>query len=161
ELIPKYLGVSNVYATAYRRPVGELIYQTLEYFHAAPETVVNMRPYVVSSGEPGAKTKKEIPNIVTRNRTRQVFIIPDPLAPLGASMVRGDILNQKEDLLARRVGDDYIVVIGPSRNANMGAIREALIRFVIDPIIERHLKNALQYKDEIAKLVGGIATANK
>jgi hypothetical protein len=30
-----------------------------------------------------------------------------------------------------------------------------LIRFVIDPMTERRLKNALEYKDSIVKLVAG------
>jgi tetratricopeptide (TPR) repeat protein len=158
ELIPKYTAISQAYASAYRRPVGETIYQVLEYFHVRPETVIKMRPLIVSSNT-ADQTKKGAPTVFARNRTRQVFVVPDPLTAIGASFVRGDILNQKEDILARRVGDDYIVVVGPSKLANTEAVRNAMIRFVIDPMIERRLRDALEYKDQIVKLVAGVPTA--
>jgi hypothetical protein len=59
------------------------------------------------------------------------------------------LLNQKEDLLSRKIGDDYLVLLGPSRFANTDAIRQALTRFVIDAIIERHLKASLEFKDPL------------
>jgi tetratricopeptide (TPR) repeat protein len=159
ELIPKYMAVGEAYATAYRTPVGSVIYEVLDYFHTKPETVINMRPLVVTTGEIQGKKQKE--TIITRSRTRQVFVIPDPLAPLDTSTVRGDILNQKEDLLARKIGDDYIVIIGPSRSSNADSVRQAVIRFVIDPMVERHLKASLEYKDQITKLVASVPTAAK
>ena len=159
ELVPKYMAVGEKYVAAYRTPIGNVIYDVLDYFHAKPETVINMRPLVVTTGESEGKRQKE--TVISRTRTRQVFIIPDPLAALDTSIVRGDILNQKEDLLARRVGDDYIVIIGPSRTPNVEPVRQAVIRFVIDPMVERHLKASLEYKDQISKLVGSVPTANK
>ena len=157
ELIPKYMAIGEAYATAYRAPVGMVIYDVLDYFHTRPETVINMRPLVVTTGQVEGRRQKE--TVITRTRTRQVFVVPDPLAPLDTSTVRGDILNQKEDLLARRIGDDYIVIVGPSRSANADAARQALIRFVIDPMVERHLKASLEYKDQISKQVASVPTA--
>ena len=160
ELIPKYDAVGQNYAAGYRRPVGETIYQVLDYFHTRPETVISMKPLVVTSSSPDNSTREKT-TMVARNRSRQVFVIPDPLASFGSSFVRGDILNQKEDILSRRVGDDYIVVVGPSRVANIEAVRNAMIRFVIDPMIERRLKDALEYKDGIVKLVAGAPASAK
>lgn len=159
ELIPKYLGIGAAYAAEYRTPVGEIIYEVLSYFHAAPETVIKMRPLVVRSPTLDAKTQKS--TMYARNRSRQVFIIPDPLAAMDTSTVRGDILNQKEDLLSRRVGDDYIVIVGPSRAVATDPVRQAMIRFVIDPMVERHLRQSLEYKDQILKLVGSAPAATK
>ncbi|MCI0489214.1 MAG: hypothetical protein L0229_21695 [Blastocatellia bacterium] len=160
ELAPKYTAVGETYAVAYRRPVGEVIFQMLDYFRTIPETIVNMRPFVVSSG--GEKSgKKEKAKVIERTRTRQVFIIHDPLSAIDTSFLRGDILNQKEDLLVRRVGDDYNVIIGPSVLPNLSGIRQTMIRFVIDPLVERHLKESLKYKDEIVKLVETIESASK
>ena len=159
ELVPKYMAVGGTYAAALRNPVGMVVYDVLDYFHTRPETVINMRPLVIKTGE--ADGKREKSTVITRTRTRQVFVIPDPLAPIDTSIVRGDILNQKEDLLARRVGDDYIVIVGPSRTANADAVRQAVIRFVIDPMVERHLKTSLEYKEPISKLVAAVPTAAK
>ncbi|HKP84537.1 MAG TPA: hypothetical protein VJZ26_00490, partial [Blastocatellia bacterium] len=160
ELLPKYMAVGNGYAALYRQPVGELLYQTLEYFHASPETIINMRPLIVTSNE-GDKKKKDQPKVVARNRTRQVFIIPDPLQAMDNSFVRGDILNQKDELLTRRIGDDYVVLVGPSRTVSVDAIRQALIRFVIDPLVERHLKASLEFKEPITNLASSVPTAGK
>ena len=159
ELVPKYMGVGEAYATALRGPVGNVIYDVLDYFHTKPQTVINMRPLVVKTGEVEGKTEKT--TVVARTRTRQVFVIPDPLAARDTAIVRGDILNQKEDILARRVGDDYIVIIGPARSPSADSVRQAIIRFVIDPMVERHLKTSLEFKDPIAKLVAGVPTASK
>ncbi len=159
ELIPKYLGIGQAYAASYRTPVGELIYEVLAYFHTVPETVISMRPLVVRSPTLDAKTQKS--TVYARNRSRQVFVIPDPLAALDTSTVRGDILNQKEDLLSRRVGDDYIVIVGPSRAVATDPVRQAMIRFVIDPMVERHLKQSLEYKDPILKLVASAPAASR
>ena len=157
ELTKKYLEVSEAYASAYRRPIGEMIYYILAYFHLRPETIVNMKPLIVSSGEPGSKVKKE--TVVARTRSRQVYIIPDPLSAAGSSFARDDFLNQKDDLLARRVGDDYLVSIGPY--SNIDAVRNTLIRFVLDPLIERKLKTTIEYKDPLLKLVKAVPTASR
>lgn len=159
ELVPKYMGIGEAYATALRGPVGMVIYDVLDYFHTRPETVISMRPLVVKTGEAEGKTEKT--TVVSRSRTRQVFVVPDPLAPRDTAIVRGDILNQKEDILARRVGDDYIVIIGPARSPSADSVRQAMIRFVIDPMVERHLKTSLEFKDPISKLVAGVPTASK
>src|SRR6185295_13795402 len=132
----------------------------LDYFHSKPETIINMRPLVVSS-DPKSKESAPRQKIVTRTRTRHVFVIPEPLSAMDTSFVRDDILNQKEELVSRRVGDDYVVIIGPSKVFNNEAVRRALIRFVIDPILERHLKTSLEYKEPILKLVASVPTAAK
>lgn len=158
ELAQKYLSVSEAYAAEYRRPVGMLIYQMFDYFKVRPETVVNMKPLVLTKEQAGTKVKQEV--TVARTRTRQVFIIPDPLAALGSSFARDDFLNAKDDL-SRRIGDDYNVAIGPSTAFNLDAVRNALIRFVLDPMIERKLKASLEYRDPMLKLVKSVPTASK
>lgn len=157
ELLPKYMKVGEVYAAAYRVPVGTVIFDVLDYFHTKPETVISMKPLVITTGD--VNTKREKSTVINRTRTRQVFVITDPLSALDTSTVRGDILNQKEDLLARKVGDDYIVIVGPSRAPTADAVRQAMIRFVIDPLVERHLKASLEFKDQILKLVTATPTA--
>ena len=159
ELLPKYMKVGAAYAAAYRVPVGTVIFDVLDYFHTKPETVISMRPLVVTTGD--VNTKRQKSTVINRTRTRQVFVITDPLLAIDTSTVRGDILNQKDDLLARKIGDDYIVIVGPSRSAMADAARQAMIRFVIDPLVERHLKGALEYKDQILKLVASVPTAAK
>jgi tetratricopeptide (TPR) repeat protein len=157
EVARKYMVFSEAYAAAYRRPVGAMIYQILEYFHLRPETIVNMKSLIISSGEPGSKVKKE--REIARTRSRQVFIIPDPLSSAGSSIARADFLNQKDDLLARRVGDDYLVSVGPL--SNLEAVRNTLIRFVLDPLIERKLKATIEYKDALLKLVKAVPTSSR
>jgi tetratricopeptide (TPR) repeat protein len=40
-------------------------------------------------------------------------------------------------------------------------IRQAIIRFVIDPMVERHLRQSLEYKDQILKLVSSAPAASR
>lgn len=159
ELIPKYMAIAEASAAGYRIPVGTIIYDVLDYFHTKPETVINMRPLVITTGE--ADIKKQKSTVITRTRTRQVFVIPDALAAMDTSTVRGDILNQREDLLSRKIGDDYIVIVGPSRIGAADPVRQAMIRFVIDPMVERHLKASLEYREPMLKVVASVPTAAK
>jgi len=161
DFLPKYMAVGKVYTDAYRQPVGELIYNVSQYFQLKPEPTVSMRPLVITPDGGSGKGKKDKATQITRTRSRNVFIIPDPMAAFGTAFVRDDLLNQKDDLVYRRVGDDYIVIIGPSRTPSMEAIRRTLIRYMIDPMIERHLRKSLQYKDPISKLVAAIPSAQK
>jgi hypothetical protein len=161
QLLPKYTRTALAYAAAYQRPVSLAIEEVLNYFHTTPDTIINMRPLVIESGDAGDRGGKKKQQVFTRTRTRQVFIIPDPFTAYGGSFVRDDLLNQKDDLLSRKIGDDYIVVVGPSRTANTDAIVQAMIRFVIDPIVERHLRASLDYKDQIVGLVGKVPTASR
>ena len=153
QVLPKYVQAGRVFAAALRLPVGNEIFETLSYFHSKPDTIIGLKPLVVDQGA-GEKQK-----IVARTRTRYVFVIADPFTPPDASWVRDDILNEKEDLVSRRKGDDYIVGVGPGTSARIYALRQALIRFVIDPLLERHLKTSLQFKDPIVKLVAKVPTA--
>ena len=161
ELVPKYMSVGERYAALYRQPIGEEVFSTLDYLHTNPDTVINLKPLVVTGGGGEGKDKQVKQQIVARTRTRQVFVVPDPLAAIGSSTVRDDLLNQRDELLARRVGDDYIVLIGPSYSPNVEAFRQAMIRFAIDPLIERHLKASLAYKDPLLNLVTSVPTASK
>lgn len=161
RLLPKYTAVANAYGAAYRQPVTGVVYEVLNYFHATPETLISMRPLVIESGDAGGRGGKKKQQVYTRNRSRSVLVVPDPLSAINVSLVRDDILNQKDDLLSRRIGDDYIVVTGPSKVANTDACRQAIIRFLIDPIVERHLKPALEYKEQITGLVAKVPTAGR
>jgi len=161
ELIPKYTSIAERYATLYRQPIGEVIFSTLDYLHTNPDTVINLKPLVVTGGGGQGRDKQVKQQILARTRTRQVFVVPDPLASLGSSAVRDDLLNQKDELVARRVGDDYIVLIGPSYSPSVDAFRQAMIRFAIDPLIERHLRASLEFKDPLLKLVASVPTAAK
>ncbi|HEY6328499.1 MAG TPA: hypothetical protein VI756_04110 [Blastocatellia bacterium] len=153
QVLLKYYNAAQSYALAYRRPVGNTIYTTLNYFHTTPDTIISVNSY--------SYNPKTGPEVTTHSRTRYVFVITDLFGPSGASMVRNDILNNREDTSRRKVGDDYIVVIGPSRVANTGGIREALIRFAIDPMLERHLNSFIAYKDQVGKLVSGLPSTER
>jgi tetratricopeptide (TPR) repeat protein len=155
QVLPRYVQAAQALAASLRVPVGREIFETLSYFHSKPDTIIGLKPLVIDQGETGKQ------KIVARTRTRYVFVIADPFTPADASWVRDDILNEKEDLVSRRKGDDYIVGVGPGTGARINALREALIRFVIDPLLERHLKTSLQFKDPIVKLVAKVPTAEK
>lgn len=149
QVLLKYIKAADAYAVAYRKPVGGSIYTTLNYFHTSPDTIISVQSYSVDP-----KTKAQV--TTTHSRTRYVFVVMDPFGPFGGSMVRNDILDKKDDKSRRKVGDDYIVVIGPSKVASLDGLREVLIRFAIDPMLERHLKTYVDYKDQIAKLVSSV-----
>ncbi|HZS47051.1 MAG TPA: hypothetical protein VFC63_18395 [Blastocatellia bacterium] len=140
-IAPKYAPEFDKIATTYYKPIGEMIFQVLAYLHTRPVT------FVAASGAPIVKDKKGNtigPLIKEKDRTRRMFVIVDPLSAHDTVFVRNDLINMfgLKDRLDTRVGDDYIVVVGPSDQPNMAEIKRTFLRFALDPIVE-HFVNEL------------------
>jgi hypothetical protein len=155
KLMPKYLATYVNVAQNYGVPAGLALGTTLVYLHTDP--VLELPPLYMprrTSGPPprtddkksdkkdGEKKKAEELALKPPNRVRQFVIIPDLLNATGAANLRV-------------VGDAYFLLLGPTAEPNIEAMRRAFLTFVIDPLTERQIKEVAAIRGPLRKLMDG------
>jgi tetratricopeptide (TPR) repeat protein len=64
-----------------------------------------------------------------------------------------DLLNATGVANLRVVGDAYFLLLGPTTEPNIEAMRRAFLTFVIDPLTERQIKEVASIRDPLRKLM--------
>jgi hypothetical protein len=154
KLMPKYLAAYVNVAQNYGVPAGLALGTTLVYLHTDP--ILELPPLFMprrTSGPPPrtddkkgdkkeADKKAGAPALEVPNRVRQFVIIPDLLNATGAANLRV-------------VGDAYFLLLGPTAEPNIEAMRRAFLTFVIDPLTERQIKEVAAIRGPLRKLMEG------
>lgn len=138
RLLPKYIETYGKVAETYGPSAGLALGTVLTYLHTEP--VLELPPlYVPRRTE---KPKKGVPveRIVIPNRIRQFVILPDLLNATGAANLR-------------IVRDTYYLLLGPTIEPNVEAMRRAFISFVIDPLTERQVREVAAIRGDLRKLM--------
>jgi hypothetical protein len=150
KLLPKYFAAYVNVAQNYGAPAGLALGTALVYLHTEP--VLELPPLYVprrTSGPPtktddkkGDKDKKNagVQGLDVPNRVRRFVIIPDLLNATGAANLRV-------------VGDTYFLLLGPTSEPNIEAMRRAFLTFVIDPLTERQIKEVAAIRVPLRKLM--------
>ncbi|HEY2846515.1 MAG TPA: hypothetical protein VGI80_01790, partial [Pyrinomonadaceae bacterium] len=122
-----YVKEYNTVSDATLRPsTRDMVSELLDYLHTRPDLVYAERVKTTVS-KPGSKEKLE--GFTTKERNRRFFVAPEMLAPNGTI----NFLN---------VRDDYYVVVPPETDLSVSEARRAFLRFVVDPIVLQHSKEA-------------------
>jgi hypothetical protein len=149
KLMPKYVAVYVNVAQTYGPAAGVALGTVLSYLHTEP--VLELPPLYIprrTSGPPvkapekkGEKkdAQKESPLDIP-NRIRQFVILPDLLNATGAANLRV-------------VRDTYFLLLGPTTEPNVEAMRRAFLTFVIDPLTERQIKEVAAIRGPLKKLM--------
>jgi hypothetical protein len=152
KLMPKYFAAYVNVAQTYGAPVGLALGTALVYLHTEPvlELPPLYTPRKTSEKLPKADDKKgdkkgdkktvQDVAIDPPNRVRQFIIIPDLLNATGAANLRV-------------VGDVYYLLLGPTTEPNVEAMRRAFLTFVIDPLTERQIKEVAAIRDPLKGLM--------
>src|SRR5215510_13456828 len=152
KLMPKYFAAYVNVAQTYGAPVGLALGSALIYLHTEPvlELPPLYTPRKTSEKPPkiddkkGDKKgdKKTVQDVALDppNRVRQFIIIPDLLNATGAANLRV-------------VGDVYYLLLGPTTEPNVEAMRRAFLTFVIDPLTEHQVKEVAAIRDPLKKLM--------
>src|SRR5215475_3619330 len=153
KLMPKYLAAYLNVAQNYGVPAGLALGTSLVYLHTEP--ILELPPLYIprrTSGPPprtddkksdkkdGQKKKEGEPALEVPNRVRQFVIIPDLLNATGAANLRV-------------VRDAYFLLLGPTAEPNVEAMRRAFLTFVLDPLTERQVKEVAAVRDPLKKLM--------
>ncbi|MGH9936607.1 MAG: hypothetical protein ACREAM_10200, partial [Blastocatellia bacterium] len=144
-------------AQTYGAPAGLALGTTLSYLHTEPvlELPPLFAPRRTSGPSPKADDKKsgkkddkkgadkktvQDAALNSPNRVRQFIIIPDLLNATGAANLRV-------------VRDVYFLLLGPTTEPNIEAMRRAFLTFVIDPLTDRQVKEVAAISDPLRKLM--------
>jgi len=153
KLMPKYVAAYVNVAQNYGVPAGIALGTALVYLHTDPvlELPPLYRPRQTSGPalrtddkkgdkKDGDKKKVVVPELNPPNRVRQFVIIPDLLNATGAANLRV-------------VADTYFLLLGPTTEPNIEAMRRAFLTFVMDPVTERQIKEVAAIRVPLKKLM--------
>ncbi|MDX2040556.1 MAG: hypothetical protein SF097_04865 [Acidobacteriota bacterium] len=170
RLLPKYIEASLKVAETYPQVAGLVLGNVLTYLHTEP--VLELPPLVnIRRTTPAAKPEKkdekksdkkdsgkkdsgkkdtqaadkpQLPQIAEEmdspNRIRRFVIIPD-------------LLNASNAANLRVVRDTYFLLLGPSSTPSIESMRRAFLNFVLDPLVERQIKEVAAIRTDLRKLM--------
>lgn len=165
RLLPKYVEAYLKAAEAYPPLAGLALGTVLNYLHTEP--VLELPPLVnLSRSSTAARPEKKeekrsdkkesgkqakqagekplIPQVAdvleSPNRIRQFVIIPD-------------LFNASNAANLRVVRDTYFLLLGPSPTPSIEAMRRSFLTFVIDPLVERQIKEVAAIRGDLRKLM--------
>src|SRR5215813_943093 len=148
KLMPKYVAAYVNVAQNYGVPAGIALGTALVYLHTDPVLELpplykprqTSGPALKTDDKKGDKKKVVVPELNPPNRVRQFVIIPDLLNAMGAANLRV-------------VGDTYFLLLGPTTEPNIEAMRRAFLTFVIDPVTEHQIKEVAAIRVPLRKLM--------
>jgi hypothetical protein len=164
RLLPKYVAEYVKIAQNYPQAAGLALGSVLVYLHTEP--ILELPPLYVfrrtpeqakrESEERKEKAKEKakadknkdkdapatapLPAAENLNRIRQFVIMPDLFNAAGAANLR-------------IVRDTYYLLLGPTTEPNVEAMRRAFLTFVIDPITERQIKEIAAIRGKLKDLM--------
>lgn len=150
KLMPKYVAAYVDVARNYGAPAGLALGTVLSYLHTEPvlelPPLYNPRrtsgPAIKADDKKGDKNKTVAQTAALNlpNRVRQFVIMPDLLNATGAANLRV-------------VRDTYFLLLGPTIEPNVEAMRRAFLTFVIDPLTEHQIKEVAAIRGPLKKLM--------
>jgi hypothetical protein len=151
KLLPKYTAAYTKAAETYGPAAGVALGAVLIYLHTDP--ILELPPLYVprpqkqsakkpdkKTDKPGDETKQEDDLMKIPNRVRQYVIMPD-------------LLNSTGSAHLRIVRDSYYLLLGPTTEPNVEAMRRGALNFVIDPLTERQVKEVAAIRSPLKKLM--------
>lgn len=162
RLLPKYIEAYMKAAETYPEAVGLALGNVLNYLHTEPvlelPPLINLRNQTApakaekvekkddkKSDKNGKNNKAStappvVPTFELPNRIRQFVIMPD-------------LLNASNAANLRVVRDTYYLLLGPSATPSIEAMRRSFVGFVLDPLIERQIKEVAAIRGNLRKLM--------
>lgn len=107
-----------------------LIAQRLAYLHTTPLTLLQGQTRTVAE-----KGKQRA--VFIRERHRKMLIVFDPLAPMDSVLVRNDVTPVLGSDTPDQIGDDFVIIVGPTGSREVREFGRVYTRYLLDPIIER------------------------
>lgn len=128
-LLPRLLESSDIATRQVGSVVKPSVVTVLDYLRTQPVPVIN----VAAIRSPEGKVTRPA---MTRIRKLKVFI--DPLLSSRKIAVRGDLMDAGDEPDHQVPGDRYAVFAGPAIAFEDTALRLGVLKFTIDPIVQRN-----------------------
>lgn len=156
-IFPKYAANETAFTERLQSIADEETFRLLTFLHTQPIVTARDAPPIADLD---TLTSADIPTGERRERTRRMFIIPDLLGSAGRVITRNDFLNGGDRRTYRRPGDEFFLIVSAPREAPNRAIRRALLRFLLEPVIARSGQRIADRRSAIVKLAGSLPTAD-
>ena len=134
KLMPKYVKAYTDTATSYGPGLAASVSAVISYLRTEP--ILELRPVYV----PRPATPRDGEPVEVTKRIRRFVVIPD-------------LLNSTGSANMRVVRDVYYLLLGPTREPNVNAMRRGFLRFVLDPLTELQVREVGAMKSELKKLL--------
>ena len=142
RLAPKYVNAYTQAASTYGPAASYAVSAVISYLHTEP--ILELPPSYVSRTRPQAQPKraagKEGETFVAPNRIRKFVILPDLLNATGSAHLR-------------TVRDTYYLLLGPSAEPNVEAMRRGFLAFVVEPLTDRAVREVTANREQLRKLL--------
>lgn len=136
--IEEYYKEYQATGDAMRLSTIRMVRDLLDYLHTRPQLIyVEQVKTEIQKGK--SKTTK-LQKIVSVERERRFFIVPD-------------ILAQNGTVNFRNISDDYYAIVPPDTDLSESEVRRAYLQFILDPIILKNAKDIITFKDGIKVLL--------
>ncbi len=153
----KYAANYAAFAELLRQVADEELFRLLRFLHTQPIITARDAPPMADFD---TLTSASLPTGELRERSRRIFIVPDLLGPAGRVVTRNDFLDGSDRRTYRRPGDEFFLVASAPREAPNRAVRWALMRFILEPVIARSGKPIADRRAAIVKLAGNAPQAD-
>lgn len=157
SLFPRYAANYAALTSLLRQIADEELFRLLTFLHTQPIVTARDAPPVADLD---TLTSANLPSGELRERTRRLFILPDLLGPVGRVVTRNDFLDGADRRTYRRPGDEFFLVVSAPREAPNRAVRRALLRFLLEPVLARSGKLITDRRAAIVKLAGSLPQAD-
>lgn len=140
RLMPKYLAAYNEAAKGYGDGLVLAVSAVISYLHTEP--ILELPPLYIQrpSTTPRKRGEAQEDRLVIPNRVRRFIVMPDLLNATGTANLRV-------------VRDNYYLLLGPTTEPNVEAMRRAYLSFVIDPLTERQVRDVAGIRTPLRKLL--------
>lgn len=132
SLLPKYKLAYETAMKTYAASTASAAANIIQYLHTEP--VLELPPTYVPRVQAGVRSE----GLKAQNRVRKFVVMPD-------------LLNASNAVNLRVVRDTYYVLLGANVDPH-AAVRRAFLRFTIDPLVERHIKEIAEVGANLRKL---------
>ncbi|MCS7079699.1 MAG: hypothetical protein NZ585_06585 [Chloracidobacterium sp.] len=149
----KYTGLT----TSLQQVADEELFRLLAFLHTQPIVTARDAPPLADLD---TLTSANLPANELRERTRRLFILLDWLGPAGRVVARNDFLDGADRRTYRRPGDEFFLVVSAPREMPNRAVRRALLRFILEPVIARSGRLIADRRAAILKLAKGVPQAD-
>ncbi len=144
KYLPDLVAEFDKTAGRVARQIAPTVTTLVTYFRTKPVDRLEVPAVRNSEG-------KVVRPAVTRLRRLKVFI--DPVLAGRAVAVRGDLFDGGQERDYQRIGDRFAVFGGPNFAADESALRLAVIRFIVDPVVIDRRDDVVQMRDTVTALL--------
>ncbi len=137
RLLPKYVAQYEQAAQDYLPATVQAVKAVISYLHTEP--ILELPPLYAPRPRTQPGEKRE-PALRLPMRERRFIVAPDLLNATGAANLRV-------------IRDTYFLLLGPASEPSPDAARRAFLRFVIDPLTERRVKEVAAIREPLKKLL--------